>query len=440
MENPSTSALPSSTSTAATFGKRWRDKLRNKDKKSNSKLTVDEVVNDFLGAHRKNQNSVSSGTDVVGSPQGDPPAYGFPKQPRRPGLKVSFNLGPPTVIGEGGEEADLPTKHIGLSRARKVQTQEPEPEEASDIGSAAEEDGLPSIAVNGSGNDELGFDDNWRPPLTTDTTLLRALSSAGTGGRRRSRLSMRLDDETAELARKIRAKMMEEEGRALHQKPPEEDEEAKEAAREARRSIEMINAERENNIIAPQPQRIVAYRPGDDYDSADDFEDERPPENLDAPRSEGTGGLHVQDMISHLRDQDDSLLDSSGLETTNEDAADYDAGTNTVMAYNLANGNKESHPENTQSRLQLPALNPFDLSLNSNPRTREHDSPVSPIKSNGNGSVVGSPPTSRGMGGSPPSFSNLMRSPPQAQPNEQPRQRSPSPEPARERLSPQPKQ
>lgn len=439
MDNPSTSAVTSTTtSTAAAFGKRWRDKLRNKDKKSNTKLTVDEVVNDFLGSHRKNQDSVSSGTGALNSPSADASAHPLPKRPRRAGLKVTFNLGSPTVIGEGGEEAEFPTKYIGMNRTPQVQLQEPE--ELSDNGSSGEDNGLPSIAVNGSENNELGFDDNWRPPLTTDTTLLRALSSASTGGQRRSRLSMRLDDETAELARKVRAKMMEEEGRALHFKPPEMDEEAKEAAREMRRSLELASAAHEssNNIISPQPQRVVAYRPSKDYENSDEFEDERPPDNFNAPKGNNISGNHVQDMISHLRDQDDSMFDSSSMDPVDDDSPEHASGPNTVQAYKPSTEQGQDHsPTTPQDSQHAPALNPLDLSTAVRPRSRENDSPVSPIK--GNGSSVGTPPGSRGKVDNSPSFSNLMKSPPQTQAYQPPSQRSPSPAPVRERSSPQAK-
>ncbi|KAI5282098.1 hypothetical protein KEM54_002982, partial [Ascosphaera aggregata] len=300
MENSSTSALPPTTSTATAFGKKWRDKLRNtREKKQNAKLSVDEVVNDFLGTHRKNEHSNGNGADFVGSPPTDPPSYIAPKKPRRPGLKVSFDLGPPKVIGEGGEEANLPTKHIRSSRPSQQQPLD-------DYASPGDEE-MPSVALSNPGNDELGFSD-WRPPLTTDTTLLRALSSAGTGGKRRSRLSMRMDDETAELARKIRAKMIEEEGRALHQKPPDEDEEPW----EARRSMELANAQRETNIVSPQPQRIVAYRPPNDGSPLNSFTERNEFQNDQKQESS-----RVQDMLSHLWHKEDTQLGE--LEPTKKD-------------------------------------------------------------------------------------------------------------------------
>ncbi|KAI5294015.1 hypothetical protein KEM52_004850 [Ascosphaera acerosa] len=404
MDSPalSTSTLSPTNATVATFGKRWRDKLRtNKDKKQASKASVDEVVNDFLGVHRRNQSSNDFNAAGANANAPASPPYVAPvknPRPRRPGLHVSFDLGPPGVIGEGGEEADLPTKHIGLNRP---QEQAQDAHEIDDEHDASLEDaGTPTIAVSGSTNDELGFDSDWRPPLTTDTTLLRALSSAGLGSKRRSRLSMRLDDETATLARKVRAKMMEEEGRALHRKPSVDEDDRRDASQDqVRQSIDAIDSERDSiGITAPQPQRVVAYRPSvDDIDEA----------SMETSRvQDSDDGRHVQQLVSSLR-----ISDDSDQRVTNSEQ-------------------NVSHKHSNSAARQLPAFNPFDLQTELRPRSRDHDRPPSPIKE-----PASTPPGSGGSLASLTYSSNINQAPGAPQQQQSYQRHSPSPE---HDLQPQP--
>ncbi|KAI5310348.1 hypothetical protein KEM55_008096 [Ascosphaera atra] len=384
MENTSASAGSTSTvsSSAATFGKRWRDKLRNKDKK-NDKPSLDAVVNDFLGAHRRGQTSQGGNADA---PSGPPPydvANYVPKAPRRPGLQVSFSLQPPAIIGEGGDDCEIPTAHLATTRRPSPKEEEKRPSDADRV--SEDNNAQPSVVVSGGANDELGFDDSWRPPLTSDTTLLRALSSAGTGSRR-TRLSMRVDDETADLARKIRAKMMEEEGRALHQKPPEVEEDT------TGRSTENKDPPKDgdgNIIAAPQPRRVFTYRPSEESANLETLEKrsaehEQQSPFRDSASSGEDGGAHIQNIISHLRDEDSSQLDSPTFETASERDHAPEPQPELEHKHTLPYRSPENFEPPSQpvpsSPPRLPAFNPLDLSMSTSPRRRANDRPVSPIK------------------------------------------------------------
>ena len=119
------------------FGKhKWRGKFfSHEEKSSKPQELADQPGNDvieFLATsnNRKisDQASVSRTSGTFGRPSvstidsESPQHIEQPrrKAPRRPGLHVTFSSAPPDIIGEGGDESDLPSIDIAKSRARAM--------------------------------------------------------------------------------------------------------------------------------------------------------------------------------------------------------------------------------------------------------------------------------------------------------------------------------
>lgn len=129
----------------------WREKLSRREEKGNARAA--DNVNDFLGQSNKAVPSLSEPgprsslptaprIDVSVSPRW-PSSHDLAKspglvgnldvpqqqqrgrwesssrrKPRRQGLNVQFAQIPPEIIGEGGDESDIPTREISIARAR----------------------------------------------------------------------------------------------------------------------------------------------------------------------------------------------------------------------------------------------------------------------------------------------------------------------------------
>ena len=119
------------------FGKhKWRGKFFSHEEKSSKPQELagqpDNDVLEFLAPsnNRKNSDQTSvSGTSGTfqrlsfSTIHSETPQHFEPprrKAPRRPGLRVTFSSAPPAVIGEGGDESDLPSIDIAKSRARAM--------------------------------------------------------------------------------------------------------------------------------------------------------------------------------------------------------------------------------------------------------------------------------------------------------------------------------
>ncbi|KAL3479063.1 hypothetical protein BJX99DRAFT_90253 [Aspergillus californicus] len=229
----------------------WRDKLFSRDKPKN---TADQQVEAFLGPIRS--KSVSHGGHTVASSQRELPApprldisHPWPShdtetaspisssspigelyppvrnsQPplkirKNKGLRVKFTDKAPECIGQGGDEAEAPTKEISLNRARSY-SQSPSRMNYVDNDSNK----TPQLRLDTSVNDKdrlrpfEGGSSADRTPLlvknSQDADFLMALNL----GDRGSRLSFRASPGADSVAQRVRAKMELEEGRALQHK------------------------------------------------------------------------------------------------------------------------------------------------------------------------------------------------------------------------------
>ncbi|KAM5449886.1 hypothetical protein MaudCBS49596_004648 [Microsporum audouinii] len=150
------------------------------------------------------------------------------KRRRREGLRVTFCDRPPSIMGEGGEEANAPTMEISLYRARSNSSTS-QFTDGADSGSSADsnfpdrEPALPSFAVSGpDGDGDDGFARSGSqakkqllpsPEIRNaqNSDFLLSISSQPRG----SRLSWRDTSDESSFAARIRAKMRDEEGLAL---------------------------------------------------------------------------------------------------------------------------------------------------------------------------------------------------------------------------------
>ena len=137
------------------------------------------------------------------SPSADP--YGFPSsfksRPNKKRTNVKFTQSEPELIGEGGDECDIPPTKVSASRGRSSTLSSVE----SDYISAYQDSAAPSIGDGpwGRRQKHLSIDDH--DPLAS-------LDSAP--GRR---ISFRASEESNSFARNVRTKMQAEEGQALHE-------------------------------------------------------------------------------------------------------------------------------------------------------------------------------------------------------------------------------
>ncbi|RAK77079.1 uncharacterized protein BO72DRAFT_378266 [Aspergillus fijiensis CBS 313.89] len=239
-----------------THGKKphWREKLFSKDKKARG--STDQQIEAFLGPTRSKSLSYGATTtqrelrplrpdaasrwpsaqDVLNASSSITAAHDvtpvadFTKPPYksrpRKGVKVRFADRKPEVIGEGGDEVEVPTMEISLCRNRAQSLESTE----SDSQSEPEEPPQLRLDTSFGGNDAptpreksrehpkalaLGTRaEDWKPLLlhnAQDADFLMTLSL----GERGSRLSFRASPESNSFAQRVRAKMQAEEGLAL---------------------------------------------------------------------------------------------------------------------------------------------------------------------------------------------------------------------------------
>ncbi|KAF9895235.1 hypothetical protein FE257_000137 [Aspergillus nanangensis] len=235
----------------------WKDKLFSKDRSNRG--STDQQIEAFLGPARTKSVSygapysaaappprldvsqrwptaqeVLNAASPVSNPSPTAEAYHpvsvsrppFKSRPRK-GLRVQFNNTGVEVIGEGGDESEVPTVEISLCRNRRGsldrvpiksdETMESQPKH-------------PQLRLNTSfgDNDDSGYGGrttlqrrDTRKPDTRkpapvqnvqDADFLMTLSPGGSG----KRLSFRASPDSETFAQRVRDKMQAEEGRALH--------------------------------------------------------------------------------------------------------------------------------------------------------------------------------------------------------------------------------
>lgn len=322
--------------TATRTSKKWRDKLFSRDK---NKLSRDDQVDDFLAPSRtKSQQhpfnprsspridvSVSqrwpeSSNDL--SAHSSQPSLDFPNQshvsiplPKKKrnvqGLKVAFTSAAPVIIGEGGDEADAPTKEISLNRARSYSSASAATDasyphsENVDSSASGSRDGppepasdphLPSVVVHGDENPASGQEEpEWKPPLiqnTQDSDFLLSIGSQPAG----SRISLRASGDPNSFARRIQARMRAEEGLALQK---------------ARSDSETELPSSQPGAVESQPQEDVSHPPPD----ADPQPEPQPPPHVPEPSSPpephhkhgGSGTNFWTSVLSSLPNESRSL-------------------------------------------------------------------------------------------------------------------------------------
>ena len=157
------------------FGKhKWRGKFfSHEDKSSKPQGLADQPDNDlidFLGSsnNRKDsdQTSISRTSSTFQRPSFSDADREIPqhiqhprrKAPRRPGLRVTFTSAPPDIIGEGGDESEIPSIDIANSRPRAMswrQSKETASKQHARRGSPPPRDGpaLAEASIRGSQDD-----------------------------------------------------------------------------------------------------------------------------------------------------------------------------------------------------------------------------------------------------------------------------------------------
>lgn len=221
----------------------WREKLFSREK--NNKHTTDQQLEAFLGSARPkppppdlptsqssslplSNRDVSSrrfpsSHDVSTSRVSDPPCSdirppAWPRKTRaRKGLKVAFTDQVPELIGEGGDDSEIPPMEVSLRRSRTQSR--PASKDPRNVSPCP-----PPLRVKTSFGDSDGAGQraDWKPPLMHNPQNAELLMSLNQGDRS-PRLSFRASPESSTFARRIRAKMQAEEGRALqkgYEDPP----------------------------------------------------------------------------------------------------------------------------------------------------------------------------------------------------------------------------
>ncbi|EEA18751.1 hypothetical protein TMatcc_010706 [Talaromyces marneffei ATCC 18224] len=260
--------------TAGDQKSKWREKLFSKDRDAKQVVATERQLDDFLGYNRPRPipespivvSAVADPTFESGSPQrrdlstppsppkqyvalspqsstqASPPK---PKPRRRKGLRVTFTDLPPEVMGEGGDESEEPTVEISRKKGRPTKD---DPKSQIDDGYEDLQDRRPTLpelhldtSFAGSAAPSAQPDKPlaWKPLLISpqDQDFLLALNSGEPG----SRLSFRASPDSKSFARRIHARMQEEEGLALQHRlqqedptsPTEVDDEAKPRQQEA---------------------------------------------------------------------------------------------------------------------------------------------------------------------------------------------------------------
>ncbi|OAX84535.1 hypothetical protein ACJ72_01104 [Emergomyces africanus] len=142
-----------------------------------------------------------------------------PKKRGRKGLRVTFAKKGPEVIGEGGDEADLPTKDVLLYRSRSQSTVSnatdgsySQSENADPFGSTSEST---SWAGASPRQEDTGEDVREKLRIMKNAHEVDFLLSLGAQNVAGSRLSLRDSGDPNSFARRIQARMRAEEGLAL---------------------------------------------------------------------------------------------------------------------------------------------------------------------------------------------------------------------------------
>lgn len=228
---------------------KWREKLFSKDRDAKQAEATERQLDDFLGHTRPKpipeSNVAANSTFESGSPQrrdlSTPPSP--PKQyvalspqsstqvsppkskpRRRKALRVTFTDLPPEVMGEGGDESEEPTVEISRRKGR------PTKEAHVDDGYEDLQDRRPtlpelhldtSFSSSAMQNSQPEQPPAWKPLLLSpqDQDFLMALNSGEPG----SRLSFRASPDSKSFARRIHARMQEEEGLALQHRLQQKD-------------------------------------------------------------------------------------------------------------------------------------------------------------------------------------------------------------------------
>ncbi|WEW59010.1 hypothetical protein PRK78_004478 [Emydomyces testavorans] len=231
---------------AESKARKWRDKIFSKDK--DSKLSRDAQIDDFLGSSRKIQTqsqprvpprpgvpapridvSISQRSHEANVHQSSA-ASSYPvqntvnpvKRRQRRGLKVTFSNEPPEIMGEGGDEAEAPTKDmIAVYRTRSNSSASTftdrsnysPTDDHSLTDSRSHRHAIPpSIAIQHQS--PISEEPSWRPPLIQNSQDSDFLLSIGENVRG-SRLSLRQSSDPNSFARRVQAKMRADEGRAF---------------------------------------------------------------------------------------------------------------------------------------------------------------------------------------------------------------------------------
>lgn len=253
----------------------WREKLFSKDKKSAS--ADKQQIEDFLNSNRPqapdthhlapvsakvdpeyppptiSTHQVPSHDYSVSPPRAqqpptpsenysgfnfndDSPEQAAPRShPHRPrkGLRVGFAEQEPEVIGEGGDESEIPTAEISAAH-REARKQHADPYRESSRSPDPSRAHLPTLRLNTSLGDDHdgrsrhnkdahgGISPSWNPPLVESqghSDLLNTLHIS----KPNSRLSFRASPESNSFAERVRNQMQAEEGQALHKHFDEDD-------------------------------------------------------------------------------------------------------------------------------------------------------------------------------------------------------------------------
>ncbi|EEH18795.1 hypothetical protein PABG_01114 [Paracoccidioides brasiliensis Pb03] len=245
---------------AESKARKWRGKLFFKDK--GPKFSRDEQVDDFLGSHRSPScqslsNSFSPPLRPSQQHQNQPQYHhqtsphvnvsvshkwpelsdslacsdtqtskfsnsiNPPKKQGRKGLKVTFSNNGPDIIGEGGDEADLPTKDVLLYRSRSQSTTSyatngSYSQSENDDPYESLSDSKDTSCMGGSYNGQKPPDEpREKPTLLKNVHQADFFLSLGIENTTGSRLSFREDGDPNSFARRVQAKMRAEEGIAL---------------------------------------------------------------------------------------------------------------------------------------------------------------------------------------------------------------------------------
>ncbi|KAL1975398.1 hypothetical protein VTN31DRAFT_3790 [Thermomyces dupontii] len=209
----------------------WRDKFFNKEREAKLSEEAARQVDDFLNSGRQAaQAATPAQTTEEPAQRPSPPTLSRSesdqtyrnavpktrKKPRRPDLRVTFTDQPPEVIGEGGDEAEEPTMEISRKRHRRDGSRSSPQKGYEDL--SQRRPTLPQLHIDTS----FDKDDGRSASNSTPTPLLLSpqdqdllMSLSGTPG---ARISFRASPDSNSFAKRIQARMQQEEARALQRR------------------------------------------------------------------------------------------------------------------------------------------------------------------------------------------------------------------------------